>query len=56
MLPRTRHFALADEKATQQQVAERAEAAKDEKLPLWEADWNDEDVGEDFVAKLKREQ
>lgn len=25
------------------------------KLPLWEADWDDEDVGEDFGIKLKEE-
>lgn len=35
-------------------AAERA--AKEEALPLWEADWNDEDVGEDFIKKLRREQ
>ena len=32
------------------------EAAKEETLPLWEADWNDEEVGEDFTTKLKAEQ
>jgi hypothetical protein len=30
-------------------------AAEDDNQDLWQADWDDEDVGEDFQTKLKRE-
>ena len=36
-------------------LAEEEEQEDVAKLPLWEADWDDEDVGEDFAAKLKEE-
>ena len=28
---------------------------KEAELPLWEADWDDEDIGGDFVQHLKAE-
>lgn len=31
------------------------EGEKEPELPLWEADWDDEDVGRDFVEQLKSE-
>lgn len=31
------------------------EGEKEPELPLWEADWDDEDVGGDFVQQLKAE-
>ena len=36
-------------------LAEEPEAAKDTKLPLWTADWDDEDAGQDFAQRLKAE-
>jgi hypothetical protein len=45
-----------DRRNTAEEAAAATEAAKEETLPLWEADWNDEGLGEDFIAKLKREQ
>ena len=45
----------ADRK-NEKEPAALTEAAKEETLPLWEADWNDEAVKEDFMTKLKREQ
>ena len=36
-------------------IAEEEETEEVAKLPLWEADWDDEDVGEDFAVKLKEE-
>jgi hypothetical protein len=30
-------------------------AAEEDSQDLWQADWDDEDVGEDFQTKLKRE-
>ena len=35
--------------------AEQEETEITNKLPLWEADWDDEDIGEDFAVKLKEE-
>ena len=46
----------AEKKGTEKEAAAVTEAAKEETLPLWEADWNDEAVKEDFMTKLKREQ
>ena len=46
----------ADRKGSEKEAAALTEAAKEETLPLWEADWNDEAVKEDFMTKLKREQ
>ena len=48
--------AIADRRNTAKEAAALTEAAKEETLPLWEADWNDEGLGEDFISKLKREQ
>ncbi|EIE27795.1 hypothetical protein COCSUDRAFT_52274 [Coccomyxa subellipsoidea C-169] len=42
-------FALKDEPVGVQ------EGEKEPELPLWEADWDDEDVGGDFVQQLKAE-
>ncbi|BDA48362.1 hypothetical protein COCOBI_12-0390 [Coccomyxa sp. Obi] len=42
-------FALVDESVGVQ------EGEKEPELPLWEADWDDEDVGRDFVEQLKSE-
>ena len=46
---------FADKKSSEKEAAAVTEAAKEETLPLWEADWNDEPVKEDFMTKLKRE-
>ena len=37
------------------QGIEPGEREKEAELPLWEADWDDEDVGGDFVHHLKAE-
>ena len=50
------HGAFAGTGTTTEAFDKAIEAAKEETLPLWEADWNDEEVGEDFTTKLKAEQ
>jgi hypothetical protein len=49
-------MAVVDRRNSAKEAAAATEAAKEETLPLWEADWNDEGLGEDFITKLKREQ
>ncbi len=34
---------------------QEGEREKEAELPLWEADWDDEDIGGDFVQHLKAE-
>ena len=36
-------------------AAEEPKPGKDTKLPLWTADWDDEDAGQDFADRLKAE-
>lgn len=36
-------------------VKDEAHALDEENQALWEADWDDEEVGEDFQQKLQRE-
>ena len=36
-------------------VKDEAHAAEEENQELWQADWDDEEVGEDFQQKLQRE-
>ncbi|KIZ06609.1 hypothetical protein MNEG_1343 [Monoraphidium neglectum] len=36
-------------------VKDEAHAADEENQELWQADWDDEEVGEDFQQKLQRE-
>lgn len=52
----TQQDCCVDRKSSDKEAAAVTEAAKEETLPLWEADWNDEAVKEDFMTKLKREQ
>jgi hypothetical protein len=37
------------------ELLEKKEGEPEAELPLWEADWEDEDVGGDFVQHLKEE-
>ena len=46
----------AEEEPLEADAIVKTEKAKKETLPLWTADWNDEDIGEDFSVSLKREQ
>lgn len=47
---------LVETQKQEPNVIAKTEKAKNETLPLWTADWDDEDIGEDFIVKLKREQ
>ncbi len=46
-------FLLTNLLATE--LVEKKEGEQETELPLWEADWEDEDVGGDFVQHLKEE-
>ncbi|KAK9917925.1 hypothetical protein WJX75_009651 [Coccomyxa subellipsoidea] len=46
---------LFEDFALQNEPVGVQEGEKEPELPLWEADWDDEDVGGDFVQQLKAE-